>query len=90
MGRNFNKRVSPPPPYSMDLALCNFGFFYRITMKLKYRNLGTLKEIQAPVLDTFTEAHIQKIFQQWKTRWNCRIRAKEVYNEGNGGHKLEN
>jgi hypothetical protein len=50
--------VIPHPPYSPDLALCEFFLFPKIKLKLKGRLFGTLEEIHAEsqrLLDTLTE-----------------------------------
>lgn len=92
LGPQFNKSVYPLS-YSMDLTSYNFGFFYKMIIKLKYQNFSLLEEIQVPALNIFTEAYLQKIFQKWKTRkthWNCHIHTKGDCNEGDSSHKLGN
>jgi hypothetical protein len=47
--------VTPHPPYSPDLELCEFFLFPKIKLKLKGRQFDTTEEIQAEshrVLDT--------------------------------------
>jgi hypothetical protein len=47
--------VIPHPPYSPDLAPCDFFFFPKMKLKLKGRRFDTIEEIQAEsqrVLDT--------------------------------------
>jgi hypothetical protein len=46
------------PPYSPDLAPCNFFLFLKMKLKLKGRRFDNIEEIQAEsqrVLDTLTE-----------------------------------
>jgi hypothetical protein len=50
--------VIPHPPYSPDLAPCDFFLFPKIKLNLKGRRFDTIEEIQAEsqrVLDTVTE-----------------------------------
>ena len=50
--------VIPHPPYSPDLAPCDFFLFSKMKLKLKGRRFDTIEEIQAEtqkVLDTLTE-----------------------------------
>jgi hypothetical protein len=50
--------VIPHPPYSPDLAPCNFFVFPKIKLKLKGRRFDNIEEIQVEsqrVLDTLTE-----------------------------------
>jgi hypothetical protein len=49
--------VIPHPPYSLDLAPCEFFLFTKMKLKLKGRWFDTIEEIQAKsqrVLDTLT------------------------------------
>jgi len=58
--------VIPHPPYSPDLAPCDFFLFPKLKLKLKGRRFGTAEEIQAEshrVLDTLTEKDFQEAFQ---------------------------
>jgi hypothetical protein len=63
--------VIPHPPYSPDLARCDFFLFPKMKLKLKGRHFDTTEEIQAEsprVLDTLTEKHFQEAFQKWRRR----------------------
>jgi hypothetical protein len=58
--------VIPHPPYSPDLAACEFFLFSNIKLKLKGRRFDTTKKIQTEsqrVLDTLTEKDFQEAFQ---------------------------
>jgi transposase len=56
--------VIPHPPYSPDLAPCDFFLFPKMKLKLKGRRFDTIEEIQAEtqkVLDTdiiFATGHV--------------------------------
>jgi hypothetical protein len=39
--------VIPHPPYSPDLAPCDFFLFTKLKLKLKGRQVDTIEEIQA-------------------------------------------
>jgi len=59
--------VIPHPPYSPDLAPCDFFLFPKMKLKLKGRRFNTTEEIQAEtqkVLDTLTEKDFQEAFQK--------------------------
>jgi hypothetical protein len=50
--------VIPYPPYTLDLAPCDFFLFPKMKLKLKGRRFDTTEEMQAEshrVLDTVTE-----------------------------------
>jgi hypothetical protein len=59
------------PPYSPDLAPCDFFLFPKMKLKLKGRWFDTIEEIQGEwqrVLDSLTEKDFQYAFQKWR-RW---------------------
>jgi hypothetical protein len=62
--------VIPHPPYSPDLAPCDFFLFPKIKLKLNGRRFDTI-EIQTEsqrVLHTLTEKDFQEAFQKWRRR----------------------
>jgi hypothetical protein len=61
--------VIPHPPYSPDMAPCNFFLFPKMKLKLKGCWFNTTEEIQAEsqrVLDTLIEEDFQEAFQKWR------------------------
>jgi len=69
-----NIPLLPHPPYSPDLALCNFYLFPSLTSKLKGHHFGTVEKIQKIVndeLNTLTENDFQYCYDQWKNRNHC-------------------
>jgi transposase len=72
--------VVPHPPYSPDLAPCDFFLFPKMKIKLKGRRFDTVEEIQAEmqtVLNTRTKKDFQDAFQK------C-MRSQGDYFEGDG------
>jgi hypothetical protein len=64
--------VIPHPPYSPNLAPCNFFLFPKMKLTLKGRRFDTIEEIQAEsqrVLDSVTGKDFQEAFQKWRRRW---------------------
>jgi hypothetical protein len=58
--------VIPHPPYSPDLAPCDFFLFPKMVLKLKGRRFDNIEDIQAEsqrVLETLTENDFQEAFQ---------------------------
>ena len=58
--------VIPLPPYSPDLAPCDFSIFPKMKLKLKGRRFDTVEAIQAKtqkMLDPLTEKDFQEAFQ---------------------------
>ena len=81
--------IIPHPPYSPDLAPCDFFLFPKMILKLKGRRFDTIEEIQAEsqrMLDTLIEKDLQEAFQKWRRRWDWCLHAGGNYFEGDGGH----
>ena len=75
---NKNIPVLPHPPYSPDLALCDFYL-------LKGHHFGTIENIQQTVTDdlnTLTENDFRYCYDQWKIRWNRCVTSQGSYFEG--------
>jgi histone-lysine N-methyltransferase SETMAR len=83
-----NMAVVIHPPYSPDLALCDFSLFPRLKIKLKGRRFDTIDVIEAEsqaVQNTLTEHDFQDAFKKWQKRWERCIHAERDYFEGDGG-----
>jgi hypothetical protein len=79
--------VIPHPPYSPDLAPCDFLLFPKINLKLKGHQMDTNEENQVEsqrVRDTLTEKDLQEVFQKLRRRWDCCLHAGGNYFEGDG------
>ena len=76
--------VLPHPPYSPDLASCDFCLFSKLKSKLKGRHFGTMENIQKVVTDelhTLTENDFPYCYDQWKKRWNHCVTSQGSYSE---------
>jgi transposase len=74
--------VIPHPPYSPDLAPCDFLLFPKMKLKLKGRRFDTIEEIQVEsqrVHDTLTEKDFQEAFQKLRRRWDRCLHAGGNY-----------
>jgi hypothetical protein len=83
----YQTAVIPHPPYSPDLAPCDFFLFPKIKLKLKGCGFDTIEDIQAElqlVLDTLTEKDFQEAFQKWRRRWDQCLHEGGNYYEGDG------
>jgi hypothetical protein len=63
----------PHPPYSPDLASCDFFLFPKMKLLLKGRRFDRVEEIQREsqnILGTPREQDFQHAFQQWQRRWD--------------------
>ena len=80
-----NIPILPHPPYSPDLAPCDFYLFSKLKSKLKGHHFWTMENIQKIVTDelnTLTENDFQYCYDQWKKRWNDCVTSQGSYFEG--------
>jgi hypothetical protein len=73
------------PPYSPDLAPCNFFLFLKMKLQLKGLCFDRVEEIQRKsqnVLGTLREQDFQHTFQQWQWRWDRCVAAQGDYLKG--------
>jgi hypothetical protein len=79
--------VLPHPPYSPDLAPCDFFLLPKMKLKLKGRQFDTIEKIQAEsegMLDTLTE-NFRKAFHKWRRQLDRCLLAGGNYFEDDGG-----
>ena len=74
-------KTVPQPPYSRDLALCDFWLFPKLR-GCRYETIEEMKEAVAKVIDTLTQADFHGAFQKLLERHNKCIAAGEDYLEG--------
>ncbi|PNF37479.1 hypothetical protein B7P43_G14866 [Cryptotermes secundus] len=75
------------PPYSPDLAPCNFFLFPKIKIKLMGRRFDAVEEIQVEtqtVLNSLTKKAFQDSFQKWQKCWDRCMRSQGNCFEGDG------
>ena len=87
--RNFlaknNTLMMPQPPYSPDLAPCDFFLFPKLKRPMKGRRYATIEEIKAASkeeLNKITKNDFLKCFEDWKKRWHKSIISDGDYFEG--------
>ena len=74
-------KTVPHPPYSPDLAPCDFCLFLKLKENLRgcrYETIKEMKEAVTKVIDTLTQENFQKLLERYK--W---IAARRDYFEGN-------
>lgn len=82
-----NITVIPHPPYSPDLAPCDYFLFPKLKSRMKGRRFDTVEEIQAEaqeVLNALTPGDFQRGMESWKQRWDRCVHAQGSYFEGDG------
>ena len=87
--RNFlaknNTVIMPQPPYSPDLAPCDFFLFPRLKSPMKGRRFAKFEEIKTESrreLKDIPKSAYQKCFEDWKKRWHKCIISEGDYFEG--------
>ena len=71
----------PHPPYSPDLAPCDFSLFPKLR-GCRYETIEEMKEAVTQVIDTLTQEDIHGAFQKLLERYNKCIAARGGYFEG--------
>ena len=66
---NKNITVCPHPPYSPDLAPCDFWLFPKVKMTMKGKRFESIQDIEAAMtaqLKTLTKEDLQNCFRKWQ------------------------
>ena len=74
-------KTLPRPPYSPDLAPCDFCLFSKLT-DCRYETIEEMKEAVTKVIDTLTQEDFHGAFQKLVERYNKCIAAEGDYFEG--------
>ena len=74
-------KIAPQPPYSPDLASCNFCLFPKLR-GCRYEAIEEMKEDVTKVIDTLTQEDFDGAFQKLLERYNKCIAAGGAYFEG--------
>ncbi|UYV68987.1 hypothetical protein LAZ67_6001900 [Cordylochernes scorpioides] len=80
-----NTLMMPQPPYSPDLAPCDFFLFPKLKRPMKGRRYATLDEIKTASkeeLKKILKMIFLKCFEDWKNRWHKCIISHGDYFEG--------
>ena len=74
-------KTVPQPPYSQDLAPCDFWLFPKLR-GCHYETIEEMKEAEKKVIDTLTQEDFDGAFQKLLERYNKCIAAGGDYLEG--------
>ncbi|UYV79154.1 hypothetical protein LAZ67_17001276 [Cordylochernes scorpioides] len=80
-----NTLMMPQPPYSPDMATCDFFLFPKLKRPMKGRRYATLDEIKTASkeeLKKILKNDFLKCFEDWKNRWHKCIISHGDYFEG--------
>ncbi|UYV60506.1 hypothetical protein LAZ67_1001352 [Cordylochernes scorpioides] len=87
-----NTLMMPQPPYSPELAPCDFFLFPKLKRPMKGRCYATLDEIKTASkeeLKKIFKNDFLKCFEDWKNRWHKTIDIIELANAGFEAHPRE-
>jgi len=73
------------PPYSPDLAPCDFFLFPKLKTHLKGHHFETVENVQAAAtraLNNISSEDFLHSFEEWQQRWNHCVRSQGVYFKG--------
>jgi hypothetical protein len=59
------------PPYSPDLAPCNFFLFPRMKSDLKGKRFQNVEGVREKTMEAITLQEFQNCFEQWKKQDKC-------------------
>jgi hypothetical protein len=79
--------IIPHPPYSPDLAPCDFALFPKLKTKLKGQCFETVSDIQREsqvVLNSIKKNDFHGASEAWKKLWDRCIHCQGDYFEGDG------
>ena len=74
-------KTVPQPPYSSDLASCDFWLFPKLT-RCRYETIEEMKEAVTKVIDMLTQEDFHGAFQKLLERYNKCIATGRDYFEG--------
>jgi hypothetical protein len=77
--------VWPHPPYSTDLAPCDFWLFPKLKLTMKGKRFASIPEIEAATTTRrkgLTKDDLQNCFKKWQERWNKCVASQGDYFEG--------
>ena len=73
-------KIVPHPPYSSDIASCDFGLFLKLR-DCRYETIEEMRLTGTKVIDTLTQEDFHGAFQKLLERYKC-MAAGGDYFEG--------
>ena len=74
-------KTVPQPPYSPDLAPCDFCLFPKLR-GCRYETIEEMKEAETKVIDMLTQEDFHRAFQKLLEQYNKGIAARGDYFKG--------
>jgi len=73
--------IVPQPPYSPNLASCDFWQFPKLKRPLRGYRFDTIEEIKTESLQAIPKIDFNNCFEDWKKRWQKCIVSRGEYFE---------
>ena len=76
---NKNIMVCPHPPYSPDMAPCDFWFFPKVKMTMKVKCFASIQDIEAATiaqLKTLMKEDFKNCFRKWQEQWDKCVQSE--------------
>ena len=70
------------PPYSPDLAPCDFWLFPKLRGCRRYETIEEIKEALTKIIDTLTQEDFHAAFQKLLERYKNALELKEITSKG--------
>jgi hypothetical protein len=80
-----NITTLPHPPYSPDLAPCDFFLFPQSQNPPQRKHFGIVENVEAAstrALNNISSEDFHHCYEEWQQRWNRCIRLQGAYLEG--------
>ena len=74
-------KTVPHPPYSPDLAPCDFWLFPKLR-GCRYETSEEMKAVVTKVIDTLTQQDFHGAFQKLLERYNNALQPEEITSKG--------
>ena len=74
-------KTVPQPPYSPDLAPCDFWLFPKLTGCRRYERIEEMKEAVTKVIDTLTQEDFHGAFQKLLEQYKCIAAGGDYFEE---------
>ena len=77
--------MGPHPPYSLDLAPCDFWLFPKVKMTMKGKRFESIQDIVTAMtaqLKALIKEDFQNYFRKWQERWDKCVQREGEYFEG--------
>ena len=73
-------KTVPKPPYSPDLAPCDFWLFPKLR-GCRYETIEEMKETVIKVIETLTQEDFHGVFQKLLERYKCIVAGGDCFEE---------